>query len=228
MDISNRILRAIEQRANDPHRPYVGASSIGSPCERAIYYSYHGAPRAEFSPTTRATFDVGHKLEELMLDYVELAGMQVIRPHEMNHYLFCCDRDVPKFQGHADALLVMEDETEVILEIKTAKNSRFQVFKRKGLKEWSPSYYAQIQAYMGMKGLDKGVLLAINKDTSELHHEWVDFDSYYYNEIKAKAERIIESDEPPDRINKSPMYVVCAQCNYKDTCFFQGVNYERN
>ncbi len=219
MDLSNLILQAIEKRDRDPHRPYVGASSIGSPCSRAIWYSYHGAPSKDFSPTTHATFDVGKKLEDLIISYVELAGLQVIRPHEMNHYLFCCDSEVPKFQGHADALLVVDGE-EVVLEIKTAKNSRFQAFKKKGLKSWSPEYYAQIQSYIGMKGLQRGVVLAINKDTSELHHEWISFDSYLYNELRAKAQAIIDAEEPPERINKSPMYIVCSRCNYKETCFF--------
>ena len=220
MDLSALILTAIEKRANDPHRRYIGASSIGQPCARAIWYGYHGAPSTDFSPTIRATFDVGKKLEELMLDYVELAGLEIVRPHVLNHWLFCGDKEVPVFQGHADALLAMPDGSKAILEIKTAKNSRFQGFKKNGLKEWAPGYYSQLQAYMGMRGLQKSVLLAINKDTSELHHEWIEFDSYHYNELRAKAHMISTADEPPDRINKSPLYHVCARCNYKDTCFF--------
>jgi len=219
MDLSGLILSAIEKRANDPHRAYVGASSIGNPCVRALWYSYHGAPSGDFSPTIRATFDVGKRLEGLMLDYIDLAGIKVILPDEMNHYLFCVDAEIPKFQGHMDALIVVDGE-ECVLEVKTAKNARFQALKKKGLREWSPGYYAQLQSYIGMRGLKRGALLAINKDSSELHHEWVDFDSYFYNELRAKAQTVIDSEEPPERINKSPLYIVCARCNYKDTCFF--------
>lgn len=221
MDLSAKILETINKREKKEHRNYIGCSSIGNPCSRAIWYSFHNAPSLDYTATTQTTFDVGKNLEGMILDYIEEAGISLIRPCQENNWLYCFDKTNPKFQGHMDAIIYYPDyKSPAVLEIKTAKSSRFQSFQKKGLKEFSLTYYAQIQAYIGMMGYEKGVLLALNKDTSELHHEWVDFDPYCYAELQRKAEIIESSEEPPDRINKSPFYYICTRCNYRDTCFF--------
>ena len=69
-----------------------------------------------------------------------------------------------------------------------------------------------------MTGLSNGVLIAINKDTSELHQEWVNFDEILYAELKQKAKRISLACEPPDKINKSPVYKICNRCKFKKIC----------
>ena len=222
MDLSGKILKAIEEKQSKEHRNYIGCSSIGNPCNRALWYAYHDAPSVEDKPQIKISFEIGKRLEDMILDYIEDAGIKVIRPHETNHWLLCRDSEITQFQGHMDAVLVLNDES-VVLEIKTAKSSRFQLFVKNGLKKWSQEYYAQMQSYMGMRGYSKGVMLAVNKDSSELHHEWVDFDSYFYNELRAKAESIHEAEEPPERINKNSTYFMCARCRYKDTCFFPGL-----
>lgn len=221
MDLSALILESIAKREPDPWRNYVGCSSIGNPCPRAIWYGYHNAPSVDFSSTQKTTFDVGKKLEGMIMDYIEDAGIKIVRPHESNHYLYCFDKDNPKFQGHLDAVIMDGDEA-CVLEIKTAKSSRFQQFVFKGLQEFSSAYYSQLQSYIGMMGYKRGVILALNKDSSELHHEWVEFDPYHYSELCAKAEMIVSSDEPPERLNKNPTYYICASCRYKKTCFFDG------
>jgi len=105
-----------------------------------------------------------------------------------------------------------------IIEVKTAKDSSFRVFQKAGLQKWYPVYYAQVQAYMGMSGVKEAYVLAINKDTSELHDEHVAFDENYYNELCMKASRIASSITAPDKINNSPFYFVCRGCQYKSIC----------
>lgn len=222
MDLTAKILKGIEEKQSKEHRAYIGCSSIGHPCSRYLWYAYHNAPSIDDKPSIKISFDIGKRLESMILDYIEEAGITVIRPHEANHQLLCRDNEIPQFQGHMDAIIVVEDEYSVV-DIKTAKSSQFQAFVKKGLKAWSPIYYAQIQSYMGMRNYKKAVIVAINKDSSEIHHEWVDFDSYFYNELRAKAASIHEAEEPPERINKNPTYILCSRCKYKDTCFFKGL-----
>lgn len=221
MDLSSMILTAIENTDNKQARQYIGSSSIGHPCNRYLWYAYHNAPSIDETPVTQISFEIGRRLENMILDYIEKTGINIIRPHETNHNLLCRDNEVPEFQGHMDGVMVIDNEP-CVLEIKTAKSTSFQNFVKKGLEEWSRQYYAQLQSYMGMRGYKKGVLLAVNKDTSELHHEWVEFDSYYYNNLVDRAKNIHQSEEPPIRINKNPTYYLCARCKYKDTCFYEG------
>lgn len=226
IDLSKLILTAVASRPDDPLRTYIGASSIGHPCARRIWYDFHSSPKTPFTPNTRVTFDVGKILEGNVLDYIALAvekepSMQLIRPSEENHFLYCFESEVPLFQGHMDGILIV-DGKPCVLEIKTAKSSRFTAFKNKGLQVFSIGYYAQLQAYMGMRGYKHAVLIALNKDSSEFHHEWVVFDPYYYSELCTKAAMIVDAVEPPVRINRNPTYFVCTTCNYKRTCFFAG------
>lgn len=222
MDLSALILESVEQKHKNEIRNYIGCSSIGHPCSRYLWYSYHNAPSSSEQAQTLLSFEIGKRLEDMILSCIEDAEIKVVRPNHFNHHLMCRNNDVPEFQGHMDAVIIVNDEPTV-LEIKTAKSTSFQNFVKKGLKEWSPQYYSQLQSYIGMHGYKKGVLLAINKDTSELHHEWIDFDEYHFNELKHKAQAIVSAQEPPLRINKNQTYYICSRCKYKDTCFYPGL-----
>ncbi len=218
MDLVARINEAIANQPPDELRRYIGASSIGRPCSREIWYAFSGVVGTQHPAQLKKTFDVGSQLEKLIVGYVRLAGFMVAEPVHENDFLFVQDADVPIFQGHLDGILLMPNETPVILEIKTARNSSFQKFQKHGLKLWSDAYWAQIQSYMGMSVYKRAVLLAMNKDTSELHHEWVDFDPLFYNGLKMKALAISTIDEPPERINRNASYYLCQNCQYKGVC----------
>lgn len=218
MDLVELINYAIYSRTKEPPRKYIGASTIGRACDRAIWYGFNDEPGGETPSTLQRIFDVGHQLEGLLLDYVELTGLHVERPSEKNNMLFVRDSEVPILQGHMDGVLHIDEAAHVVLELKTANNNSFQKFQKNGFRAWSESYYAQVQAYMGMSGLSQAVVLAINKDNAELHHQWVQFDSCHYELLRRRARNISEAAMPPDRINRSPLYVVCKRCQFKEVC----------
>ena len=121
MDLSAKILEVIEKESSNQHRNYIGCSSIGHPCQRYLWYAYHNAPAKEDPPTLKISFEIGRRLESMILDVIEKTGVGVIRPNEFNHQLLCRDNEIPEFQGHMDALICADNETYV-LEIKTAKS----------------------------------------------------------------------------------------------------------
>ncbi len=212
--ISKLIDTAFEKSHIEEHREYMGASSIGNPCSRAIWYAYKGHAKKPFTAKQLRTFEMGRILEGMIKDQVRLLGL----PLEDNAQITACyDDDVKIFQGNVDGMLEINGRY-VILEIKTAKDSSFQTFVTKGLRTWSPNYYSQVQAYMGMKGVESAYILVLNKNTGDLHDEYVQFDDLFYHELKAKAKIISEAIEPPERVNKSPLYYICAMCQYKEVC----------
>ena len=218
MDLSAIITKTIAESPKDEPRRYIGASGIGKKCNRAIWYGFVGAEREDPSAALKTTFEIGKRLEGLLLDYMESAKLNVVRPNACNKHLFFKDKEIPLFQGHADALLVLPGSMVCIVEIKTAKSSSFTQFKAKGLRAWQESYFAQLQSYLGMSGYKRGVLLAINKDTSELHHEWVDYDDIYYHELRCKAAVISACEEPPEKINSNAIYYICNRCEFRKIC----------
>ena len=136
-----------------------------------------------------------------------------------------CDSSVAEFKGSPDAIWygtkhddALETFTQAIIEIKTAKHSSFGIFTAKGVKVWYPVYYAQVQAYMGMSGIAKAYVVVLDKDTSKMGDELIEFDSAYYDELKTKAARIVDAKIVPPKLNNNPCYFVCRSCQYKTLC----------
>lgn len=214
---------ALVEKKSEPPRRYLGASGIGRECSRAIWYDFRNAPGSACPASLKITFDIGKRLEGLVINYLEESGLQVEYPSEANQFLECFDEELPIFRGHADALLCHQLGKSVV-EIKTANSSSFQRFVKHGLREWSKVYYAQIQSYLGMMKLHNAVIIALNKDNSDLHHEWVNYDDIFYHELRVKAMAISSIDEPPERINNSPLYYICRGCKFKEVCFESNRN----
>ena len=215
MNISQLIHDALDSQELE-HRAYIGASSIGNQCERAIWYGLHKPESKEIDAKTRLTFEIGHALESLLLN---LFRREVVierpLPYKCSEY--------PLFQGSADAVILDDHLSPIALfEIKTAKDSSFNIFKKKGLRLWYPEYYDQVQSYMGMSDIHDCYLIAINKDSSELHEEHVSFDAKRYKELVQKAMRIGSAVIEPPRVNGSPSYFKCKLCFYKNICHIQG------
>jgi len=218
MDLVKLINDAIAFQKPEERRNYIGASSIGRSCNRAIWYEFRGAQRPEIPPSLQRIFDTGKQLEGMILNYIELAGLSITRAVAKNNFLYLEDTELPIFQGHCDAILHISELESAIVEIKTANNSSFNQFVKHGLIKWSESYYSQIQAYMGMSSYHKAVILVINKDNAELHHEWVTFNELHYEQLRNKARMISKATIEPERINKSPLYFICNRCQYKSVC----------
>lgn len=219
----NNTLR--EEIANEPKRNYIGASAIGHPCSRKIWYEFNGYDGEPISEKLKFTFDIGKIIEKRILDYFDLYldGHNFV---DYNNNEFQ-DKTIKKFQGTCDAvirIITIEPDIKgsfsqlIILEIKTANNASFNKFKKDGLKIWNEQYYAQCQSYMGMSDIHQSILLAINKDTSEMHEEWIEYDDIYYQMLKQKAKDIIEAKEAPRRINNSPLFYICHMCKFKNIC----------
>ena len=214
-----RLSKLIECKtgSKEQKRNYIGASSIGNACTRALWYDFHNYAKLPHENKLLRTFEVGKKLEELVLQWLDDCNLVIERPHLDNNNLKLFDKENMCFQGSMDALLHINDKTFVI-EIKTARNASFNVFKKLGLKLWYERYYAQIQAYMGMSGHHQGYVIALNKDTSDLHDELVIFDEIYFDCLRNKSFEIMCLDLKPDRINDSPLFYLCKMCEFRGTC----------
>lgn len=213
ISITKIIEETIRNRPKDAHRDYIGASQIGNPCDRSIWYEFNCFDREVDRVKVSKTYDVGRNLEHLIARYISESGIWIDRPDHAYS-----DKEIPQFRGHIDGLLRLTNQEPIVIEIKTCKASSFARFVKHGLKKWSPNYYDQMQSYLGMTGYQNGVLLAFNKDDSQLHEEWVEFDCIHYEMLKDKVKRIITSEDAPDRINRSPLFHVCQMCNFRKVC----------
>ena len=65
----------------------------------------------------------------------------------------------------------------------------------RGLALSHPHYFAQVQLYMAYMQLDEhpALVTILNKDSSELHHEWIQFDAAIAQRYSDRAAHILKA-----------------------------------
>jgi hypothetical protein len=207
-----KIIESNQENVSETPRDYIGASSIGSECLRQIWYQFKGYSPDSVPSQVRRTWDIGKNLESLVIKWLNDAGVLVEESQQKYS-----SSAAPFFQGHFDGLVTL-GKTKSILEIKTAKNTSFNLFKKNGVMSWNNQYYSQIQSYMGMSGINSAYILVLNKDNSELCDELVKFNGSHYEALENKALLISSAVIMPPRINGSPLFFKCKMCGFNKEC----------
>jgi len=199
-------------------RDYIGASLVGESCWRKIWYSIKKAPATSFTSKLARTFNIGKYLEIMLLEEIERSGV-ILLPRENCHFV---DPAFPLFQGNVDGIIVNPDDSHTILEIKTANAANFALFEKLGVRKWNLRYYYQLQAYMGLANINNTILLVLNKNSSDLSEELVSFKPEEYEELRSKIKTINDSITPPPRLNDSPFFYMCKNCQFNQHCHQKG------
>lgn len=201
-------------KLSDKPRNYIGASQIGSPCDRRIWYEYN-AYTPHFTSRQKIIFETGRRLEKMLLDLMSDGGVVfhgIKRPDSKK--IIECGID-----GTPDAIYENENKELCILDIKSCNTESFHRFVNHGLRVFNEQYYYQLQAYMGLYDLQLATLLAINKNNCEIHEESFEFDENLFEYLCLKAKNIAADKEPPERIGVNQLYYFCQMCPFVKTCF---------
>ena len=117
---------------------------------------------------------------------------------------------------------LLEEAIEIgepfLLEFKTHNTKSFVALVTKGVKEYKPVHYMQMQVYMHKKDLNYALYMAVNKNDDDLHIEIVRRDPVIGAALIAKAARVVAAKQPPLRIGKHASWVDCQWCDYKGPC----------
>jgi len=202
-------------------RGYLGASIIGHECERHLWYTFRNCVKPEFSGRLYRLFDRGDVEEERMVKDLRNIGCEV---HDVtpDGEQFEVNAFEGHFSGHMDgcALGIPEaPKTWHVLEFKTHNAKSFTKLEKDGVKESKPMHYAQMMVYMGLTGMTRAIYIAVNKDTDALYTERIRYNSTEFDKYMAKAERIIFSQDPPERAFNRPDCWGCKFCDSKALCW---------
>jgi CRISPR/Cas system-associated exonuclease Cas4 (RecB family) len=206
---------------SETKRHYLGGSAIGSHCERALWYGFRHMTEEDFDGRMYRLFHRGHNEEITFVKELRAVGVEV---HEVdaNGAQFAVSAVGGHFGGHMDGVakgLLEAREKWHVLEFKTHSAKSFADVKAKGVREAKPQHFDQMQVYMKLSKLDRAYYLAVNKDTDELYSERIRYDAAEGDRIMAKAERIITSQNPPDRPYSRSDYYLCKWCPAQKLCW---------
>lgn len=205
----------------DTPRPYLGMSQLGAPCKRSLWYSFRTCYTRTFTPRQMRIFKRGDLEEPRILKDLESIGIAVVSTQAtLVGYAGHCRghtdgivRNVPGYEGQ-----------DVLLEIKTAKDSSFKKYPKQGCKKTNRQYYFQVQVYMHYNSLALCLFIVTNKDTEERYYEIIRPDEDAIQDALNTAEEVIATDTPPGKIGQ-PDWWECKFCDAYDVCHFDAKIY---
>lgn len=104
---------------------------------------------------------------------------------------------------------------------------KFAALQKNGVKIEKPEHYAQMCVYGRKRGHKYALYMAVNKNDDSLHVEVVELDWGYADRLETKAQTIIMSRVPPEKLSQSPLFQRCQWCDMKSVCH-EGAQYEKN
>lgn len=189
-------------------RGHLGMSQIGKADERTLWLQFRGCLPNEHSPRTERIFRLGDAIEIELARYLRLIpNLELVTEDNGQQFRFALFGD--HFGGSMDGAVLGVPEapkTWHVWEAKSVSNKRFNALEKKGVKEWSPEYYAQLQCYMGASGMTRALFMAYCKDDSRIYTERVRFDAMTWEALQVKALRILEAPEPPPSSFRDPSW----------------------
>jgi len=193
------------------------ASQLGHPCERYLVYE-----RTKWQEKTlhgvglQLVFDLGNIFEDVVLTDLKQAGFTIV---EQQRPFFYPDFNI---SGHIDAKILIDGKA-VPLEIKSASPYVFNAINsindmKKSKYVYMQKYPAQLNIYMLMSNIERGVFIFKNKSTGQMKEIWCDLDWELADSLCKKAQRINEhvvNGTLPEPVDND---AICEGCEYVHIC----------
>ena len=217
---SAAIVRWYESKPQE-HRPHMGASLIGHACDRYIWLTWRWALKPSFPGRILRLFSTGVREEARLIEELRGIGAEVWDTDPATGDQWRVSALNGHFGGSLDGVakgLPEGPKTPAVLEFKTHSAKSWKEVEKKGVKAAKPQHYDQMQVYMHLMELTRGLYMAVNKDTDEVYTEWVHADKERFDHLMARARRLIESTAPPYRMSTDPDHFECKYCSMWKHC----------
>jgi hypothetical protein len=104
------------------------------------------------------------------------------------------------------------------VEIKSLNQKKFSRVIAHSLIVAMPDHYCQLQMLLHEYGLARGLYVAINRNTEELHVEIVGRDDSYINTRMLSLRQAVDSSTAPLRVSEKPDHFQCRFCDFAGLC----------
>lgn len=216
------IYAAYQKKQSEYFARRLGASQAGKECDRSLWYDFRWAGKETFNGRMLRLFQRGNLEEHVFVDDLQKIGCEVmsVDPETGNQfeYIAISGHFVVKLDGAA--LGIPEaPKTWHACEFKTHSAKSFAKLKKDGVQKAKPEHYVQLMLGMHLGGLERGLYLAVNKDTDDLHAERVRYDKAEAEKFIARIEAIIKAKTAPPRISEDRTAFSCQYCCHNARCF---------
>lgn len=215
------IFAAYEADAHQGFRLHLGASLIGKPCDRSLWYDFRWTTAAAHPGRLLRLFETGQLEEARIVRNLRRIGATVLEVDPETGRQWRVEAHGGHFGGSLDAVALNLPEaprTWHALEFKTHAAKGFVALVAQGVRLAKPQHFAQMQIYLRLTGIIRAMYLAVNKNNDDLYVERVEIDADYADRLLARAGRIIFAARPLERISEDPAWYECRMCDHAEVC----------
>jgi CRISPR/Cas system-associated exonuclease Cas4 (RecB family) len=216
MDIVQKIDDAYANR-DEPVRSYIGASIVGNTCTAFLAFSLRGFPESPAPPNVRRIFQLGHKIEAIVIADLKKAGLFVQENDPLTGKQWEWNMHGGHVSSHGDGIVDIDGEP-VLLEVKSMNDASWAKFFTSGVRVSHRHYYDQMQFMMGKSGIKRAMFIAYNKNNSKYHVEFVAADKMEYHGLMANVHLAMAGEGT--KIAKDMTDWRCRSCFKRDACWF--------
>jgi len=210
-------------------RDYLGASQLGNPCARAIWYEYHGYEREPFDAETLFNFEDGHRTEELVIKRFKALPFIQIWDVDAAGKQWGFSAFGGKLKGHLDGVilgLVQAPKTPHVFEVKACNAKKYAELakavadygEKQALEKWNATYFAQAQLYCHFMLLDRHYLVAAMAGGRDMMAIRTEYQPEVAERLVDKAEKILQATSEPARVSDKPDFYLCRWCAFAKVC----------
>lgn len=204
-------------------RTHLGASIIGDKCMRKLWYGFRWVDYKVHEGRQYRLFNRGHKEESRFTEWLTLAGYKVEAVNPLTGEQWRVSGIGGHFGGSMDGKILLPAEygysQKLILEYKTNGTGKgFNDLIDKGMKIAKPQHFDQMSVYGNKEQLQYGLYLNVCKNDDNIYSEIVKLDWQRGAELEDKAQIIILSQEPLNKLSDNPAYFECKFCDFKEVC----------
>ena len=215
------IFAAYEADARQGFRLHLGASLIGKPCDRSLWYDFRWTTVAQHPGRLLRLFETGQLEEARIVRNLRRIGTTVLEVDPETGRQWRVEAHGGHFGGSLDAVALNLPEapkTWHVLEFKTHASKSFVELVAQGVRQAKPQHFAQMQIYLRLTTLTRAMYLAVNKNNDDLYVERIELDADYADRLLAKAGRILFAARPLDRVSDDPAWYECRNCDHAEVC----------
>ncbi len=215
-------------------RPYLGASQIGQPCSRSLWYGLRWTLVRTIPAAGLRRIQDGFRGEAVLIDWLRKVPdieLWTVDPENESNQIGIVDC-AGHFRGHLDGIiqgLKQAPKTAHVWEAKVCNEAKVNKLRKliaeKGEKNalalWDETYFAQAQVYMRGVELTRHYLTVATPGCRDIVSCRTAYQPKVAEALIKKAETIITAERPPLKISETPAWYQCKTCDHASLCHGQ-------